>query len=117
MGAMVRLPAHRHPEVRKVRKRSRNRPPKPQDPPRFVRVSDGLQCRLIEGAWHLISLDPLPEGNDGRAAWDVVFDRRASEIDALMARKNYGAEVFASAKRRLKRRELAQFPIPVELWR
>ena len=53
----------------------------------------------------------------GRAAWDVVFDRRASEIDPPMARKNYGAEVFASAKRRLKRRELAQFPIPVELWR
>ena len=101
----------------KVRKRSTKRPPEPQDLPRFVRVSDSLQCRLIEGAWYLISLEPLPEGNDNRTAWDVMFDRPASKIDAEMARKNYGAEVFASAKRRLARRELVQFPIPIELWR
>jgi hypothetical protein len=97
--------------------RSRNRPSKPQDTPKFVSVSDSLQCRLIDGAWYVVTLAALPEGAKGRAEWDVVFDRPASEIDPLMARQNYGALVFACGKRRLARRELAQFPIPIALWR
>jgi hypothetical protein len=101
----------------KPRKRSSNRGHNPQEAPRFVGVSDSLQCRLIDGAWHVVSLRALPRESEGRSEWDVVFNRPASEIGAEMARKNYGALVFACGKRRLARRELAQFPIPAELWR
>jgi hypothetical protein len=103
----------------KPRKRSQNRRPKPPDAPRFVRVSDSLQCRLIDGVWHVVSLQPLPLPQEGKNGpeWDVVLDQHASQIDFAMARKNYGDLVFASGKRRLARRELAQFPIPFELWR
>ena len=85
--------------------------------PRFVRVDDRLQCRLIDGVWHVVTLQPLPRNPEASTGWDVVFQRPASEIDPAMARKNYGAPVFASGKRPLARRELAQFPIPIESWR
>jgi hypothetical protein len=98
----------------KTRRRSTNRWPKPQAAPGFVRVSDSLQCRLIGGAWHLVSLAPLPIPGNSRAARDVLLDRLVSEIDPLTARKHYGALVFATGTRRLARRELAQFPIPFE---
>jgi hypothetical protein len=101
----------------KPRKRSGDRMPNPPAAPRFVSVSDSLQCRQIDGVWHVVSLQPLPLASDGGAEWDVVFNRPASEIDPSMARKNYGALVFACRKRRLARRELSQFPIPFELWR
>ena len=67
----------------KPRKRSQNRRPKPPDAPRFVRVSDSLQCRLIDEVWHVVSLQPLPQVQEGKngAEWDVVFARPASEID------------------------------------
>jgi hypothetical protein len=47
---------------------------------------------------------------------DVVLDRPVATIDSAMARKHYGAEVYAVGKRRLARRELSQFPIPADLW-
>ena len=71
----------------KPRTRTGNRVHKPEEAPRFVRVSDSLQCRVVEGTWHVVSLRALPEESDGRAEWDVVFDRPASEIDAAMARR------------------------------
>lgn len=97
--------------------RPRRRPAKPPEAARFVRVSDSLQCRLIDGAWHLVILQSLPQVRDGRFEQDVIFNRPVSKIPRLFARKHYGAEVFATAKRRLTRRELAQFPIPFEQWR
>jgi hypothetical protein len=101
----------------KPRKRSSSRVRTSEEVPRFVKVSDSLQCRLIDGAWHAVSLRALPQESQGRVEWDVVLSRSATEIGAAMARKNYGALVFACAKRRLARRELAQFPIPIEQWR
>jgi hypothetical protein len=97
--------------------RSQRRPTKPPDAPRFVRVSDSLQCHMIDGAWHVVSLRSLPQIRAGRLERDVILNRPVAEIDPLLARKHYGREVFATAKRRLARRELAQFPIPFEQWR
>jgi hypothetical protein len=97
-------------------KRSRERPRKPQDVPHFVWVSESLQCHVIDGAWHVVTLQPLPLGEAGAAQQDVILNRPASEIDPLLARKHYGATVFATGKRRLTRRELVQFPIPFALW-
>jgi hypothetical protein len=96
--------------------RSRRSVPKPDNRPRFVRVSDTLQCRLIDGAWHLLSLKRLPLVREGRAERDVFLDREIATIDFAMARKHYGADVYAAGKRRLARRELTHFPIPVDLW-
>jgi hypothetical protein len=96
--------------------RSRQRQPKPPDHPRFVRVSDLLQCHLINGAWHLVSVKPLPLVREGYRERGVVLDRPVATIDSTMARKHYGADVYAVGKRRLARRELSQFPIPMELW-
>jgi hypothetical protein len=102
--------------LKRVKRRGRlsNRPPGPPATPHFVRVSDSLQCRLIEGAWHVVSLAPIPAGDVGRNAFDVILGRLVADIDPLEARKHYGALVFATGIRRLARRELAQFPIPFE---
>jgi hypothetical protein len=100
----------------KVPVRSRQGKPKREDPPRFVRVNDSLQCHLIDGAWYLVSVKPLPMVRAGCRERDVVLDRPVATIDSPMARKHYGADVYAAGKRRLARRELSQFPIPVGLW-
>lgn len=47
---------------------------------------------------------------------DVLLNRPVARITPLEARQHYGAEVYAVAKRRLTRRELRQYPIPVNWW-
>jgi hypothetical protein len=96
--------------------RSRQGRPKPKGPPPFFRVNDSLQCRLIDKAWHLVTLKPLPLVRDGCAERDVLLNLPISAMAAATARKHYGADVYAVGKRRLARRELSQFPIPVDLW-
>jgi hypothetical protein len=100
----------------KTRRRSRTGRSRSEAAPRFVRVSDSLQCHWIRGAWYLVTLAPLPLAETGQSARDVVLDRPVSEIGPFTARKHYGALVFATGARRLARRELAQFPIPIEQW-
>jgi len=84
--------------------------------PRFVRVSESLQCRLIDGVWHLVSLKPLPIVRQDCQERDVIFDRPIAELPTAMARKHYGDAVYAVATRRLSKRELRQFPVPDESW-
>lgn len=104
--------------LRRIKAPARRPPgtPKRDDVPRFVRVSDSLQCRLIGGAWHLVSLKPLPLMRVGRKERDVLLDREIATIDSAMARKHYGADVYAVGTRRLARREFSQYPIPADLW-
>jgi hypothetical protein len=47
---------------------------------------------------------------------DVVLGQAVGMMTEATARQEYGAAVYAISKRRLGRRELRGFPIPVELW-
>jgi hypothetical protein len=107
--------------LRKVKAppRASRRGPKNPRPPRFVRVSDTLQCRLLEGGWHLVTLEPLPKPYWNRErcpARDVLLDQPVKEITELDAKRHYGAAVYAVGSRRLARRELKQYPIPAKFW-
>ena len=94
--------------------------PKEERPPAFIPVSDTLQCRFHGNAWHLLTLKPLPFPYFNRARSrdvDVWLNRPVAGLSRLEARKHYGAEVYAVAKRQLARRELRQYPIPSRWWR
>jgi hypothetical protein len=103
----------------KVQSRKRPRASKPEGPPKYVSVSDTLQCRYIDGAWHLVTLKPLPAPYHHRGrctAVDVLLKAPVLQLTPEEARKHYGAEVYAVAVRRLARRELRQYPIPIGWW-
>jgi len=102
-----------------VASRKRQRRPKKESPPKYIPVSDTLQCRLLDGAWHLVTLKPLPALPAHRercTAADVLLNLPVAQLTPLEARRHYGAEVYAVAQRRLARRELGQYPIPVRWW-
>jgi hypothetical protein len=102
----------------KVAGRKRKSRPKQESPPAFIPVSDTLQCRFLDGAWHLVTLRPLPGPHQYGCcrAVDVLLKRPVVEITARQARRHYGAEVYAVTTRRLARKELRQYPIPVRWW-
>jgi hypothetical protein len=98
------------------------RPKRPRrlQPPRYIRVSDELQCRFLDGAWHLVTVKPLPArcyNRDRCRDTDILLQRAAASITAADARRHYGAEVYAVAARRLGKREQRQYPIPSEFWK
>jgi hypothetical protein len=107
--------------LRRVKVVSRKRPhaPKPESPPKYIPVSDTLQCRFLDGAWHLVTLRPLPAPYHHRGrctAVDVLLKVPVPQLTPQDARRHYGAEVYAVAVRRLARKELRQYPIPVRWW-
>jgi hypothetical protein len=104
--------------LRRVKRLSRPHRVEPErpDPPRFICVDDSLQCHWIDGAWHLLTMKPLPIHRKVGRERDVVLNRLAALIDPETARKHYGADVYAAGKRRLALRELSQYPIPMDLW-
>jgi hypothetical protein len=93
--------------------RKRARPQKPAEP-RPVRVDEAHQCRWIDGAWHLVTLRPLPLYAHLSRARDVLLNRDVSLMTPEGARETYGAAVYAVAFRRLGKRELRQYPIPID---
>lgn len=108
--------------LRRVKVPGRKRPhaPKPEAPPRYIPVNEGRQCRFLDGAWHLITLKPLPT--------PPFYRERSTDVDILLnvpirrltpteARMHYGGEVYAVARRRLANRELRQYPIPIRWWK
>ena len=93
--------------------------PKKESPPAFIPVSDTLQCRFFDNAWHLVTLKAmptLPSARERCSAVDILLKRRVAGITPEEARKQYGHEVYAVARRRLARRELSQVPIPSRWW-
>lgn len=103
--------------LRRVKNSGKKRPcrPKIDKPPRYIRISDSLQCRFIENGWHLVTLKPLPLEARHRLQCDeidILLNRCVAYINPCEAQEQYGAEVYAVAKRRLGRRELRQYPIP-----
>jgi hypothetical protein len=100
------------------RKRARQQPVQ-EGPPPYIAVSPSLQCRFLDAAWHLVSLEPLPALARQRevcTAVDVVLNLPARQLSLLEARRHHGAEVYAVAKRRLARSELRHYPIPARWW-
>jgi hypothetical protein len=97
--------------VKELRQHSR---PAPSPPP--VRVSGTLQCHYLDGAWHLVTLAPLP-AEPWRAQCtrrDVVIGKKVSELTPETAQKVYGAALYATGCRRLGKAELRQWPIPAD---
>jgi hypothetical protein len=103
----------------KPTRRKRLRVPQPEAPPRYVPIGHALQCRFLDGAWHLVTVKPLPQPEKQRARCtdvDLLLNLPVARLTPLAARQYYGAAVYAVAKRRLTRRELSQYPIPVGWW-
>lgn len=98
--------------------RSAGRATQPARLPPPVKVDDTLQCHFLDGAWHLVTVAPLP-AEPWRARCqkvDAVLNVKLCELTPQAARKTYGAAVYATARRPLGKRELRQWPIPLE-WR
>jgi hypothetical protein len=107
--------------LRRVKVASRKRPrrPKQESPPNYIPVSETLQCRFIDGAWHLVILSPLPAPYFHRercTAVDVLLNLPVFQLTPLEARRHYGSEVYTVSHRRLSRKELRQYPIPERWW-
>ena len=98
------------------RKRPAYRPGFEWPPPRGIRVSATLQCRRINGLWHVVELRPFPVLSP-KEKWDVVLNRRVTGFDKKLVMQMYGALVYAVSARRLAKRELSQYPIPRDQWR
>lgn len=98
------------------RKRQPTRRPKP---PAYVRVSDRLQCRYLDGRWELVTLAPLPDDwhRAGAGQFDVVQRKQVRMLGSSEARAAYGAAVYATSRRVLRKAELRQYPIPIDFIR
>lgn len=98
----------------------RKRPPSgTPTPPAFVRVNEALQCHYLKGQWELVTVTKLPEQLKRHVtdAVDVVRRRPVRYITDSEARTAYGALVYATSRRPLSKRELMQYPIPIEFIR
>ncbi len=101
--------------LRRLEMPSRKRPrPKPQRAPRPVRLGPDQQCRWVDGAWHLVTLAPLPLAPWHCPGYDVVLRRRVDELTPEQVLRTYGARVYATSKRRLGKKEMRQLPIPFD---
>jgi hypothetical protein len=105
--------------LRRVKRRKPRPKKKAAALPPYVRVSNTLQCRFVDGAWMLVTLHALPpvESRLVSRDVDVILQRPVSAISPGLARQTYGIEAYAIAKRRMGRQELRQYPIPLEHWR
>jgi hypothetical protein len=101
--------------LRRVPPRQKPTPDERPKPPAYVRVSERLQCRFLDGRWELITLVPLPEVSLHECeGTDVVLDRPVGHMTPELARATYGAAVYAAARRPLGKRELKNYPIPID---
>jgi hypothetical protein len=86
--------------------------------PAYVTVNDRVQCRWCGDGWELVELAPLPVGpsRDRSTARDVVLDRAVCGMTDYLARTTYGKLVYAVSRQRLARKELKNYPIPMDYW-
>jgi hypothetical protein len=101
--------------LRRLELPSRKRPrPRRPGAPSPVRLDAGRQCRWVDGAWHLVTLAPLPLAPWVSPGYDVVLRRRVNELTPEQVLRAYGARVYATAKYRLGKKEMRQLPIPID---
>lgn len=78
---------------------------------KYVRI-DGLhQCRVIAGAWHMVTLKRLPPNPQVCRDQDVVLSRPVRELKAEEAVTTYGDRVYAVASRKMTEAQLIQYGI------
>lgn len=87
---------------------------KPPEPPRRVRVSETAVCLELAGGWELVTLKPLPDPVPDRKRFDVVRERQVGAEADHEARRLFGVDAYAVARRRLSRAEQKQLPIPID---
>ena len=98
------------------RRRSQKHPVPAKARPLFIRVDDRHVCRPIDGAWHLVTLRPLPEIRPSGHVMDVVLNKSIITLSKDEARRNYGTKGYAVYARLISLRELRQMPVPDHLW-
>jgi hypothetical protein len=98
-------------------KRVRRVPPAKGEEPRYIRLDKTHQCQWFNGAWYLVTLRPLPGDLVDVPEWnpptilDEVLGRRLSRKQAI---EIYGTAVYGISGRRLGKREMRQYPIPID---
>ncbi len=93
--------------------RKRREPP---EPPRRVVLNKTQMCLFLNGQWELVTVAPIPSTTSPQYVRDVIRNRQIwcyTSPDAEAVRF-YGANVYATARRPLSRRELLALPIPIE---
>jgi hypothetical protein len=88
---------------------------KQPDPPRCVVLNKSQMCLFLKGQWELVTVAPIPGLASQHRAFDVILKRNVSTWGGdSEARRFYGANVYATARRPLSRRELLALPIPID---
>lgn len=87
-------------------------------PAMTILVNDTLRCLQLAHGWELVTVAPLPTGwhRTDPEKTDVVLGKPALSLGEE-ARRVYGAAVYAVARRRLRKKELSRYPIPIDLIR
>jgi hypothetical protein len=77
-------------------------------------LNKSQMCLFIRGQWELVTVAPIP-GLCSPRAFDVILKRNpcAWGGDSIAA-GFYGANVYATARRPLSRKELLALPMPIE---
>jgi hypothetical protein len=106
--------------LKRVRKVSRRACRKQQPAtPRFVKLDATHQCRLLDGAWYLVTVERFPAEPaffrvpTGETRFDRVLGRAIGLDEAV---RLYGEAVYGVGRRRLGRRELRRLPVPCDWW-
>jgi hypothetical protein len=84
--------------ILRVTKEQKQQPKKERPTPAAVKVGHERECRYLDGGWHLVEVRRVPD--EPRAG--PGFAREWHEEVTVL--------------RRLSRRELKQYPIPIEAW-
>lgn len=101
--------------LRRVERRPRRRQQHQVTPrPHFVKVGKDQRCQWLDGAWHLLTVSAYPADPYRCKAVDVVRKQPVAHLTLESTLRFYGAAVYATACRRLSRRELRQLPVSLE---
>jgi hypothetical protein len=103
--------------LKRVQHSPRRRQPIVQEPPVFITLGKKLQCRRIDGKWHLVTLKPLPIMHWECEDTDVLLRRPVKHLTVEQLRHQYGAACYAVAVRPLSKKELRDYPVPRDAWK
>jgi hypothetical protein len=104
-------------EYQSHKRKHRPKPRPGPKPPAYIWVGDRAQVRWIDNGWELVGVEPLPAtGRGAIRRVDPVLNKPVGDLTAGILRGTYGRVVYAVSRRRLARKELKDYPIPMEWW-